>query len=51
MTYGTCDHCARLRPLQDDGRLAIHYLRRKQAGRDRRQRCKGSRRLPRQEQP
>ncbi len=48
--HGTCDHCGKLRPLQDDGLVAIHYLRRKQAGRNRRERCKGSRHLPREEQ-
>lgn len=47
--YGVCTYCARLRPLQADGLLAIHYLRRRVAGRDRRRRCPGSRHLPRED--
>ncbi len=48
--YGTCTHCGRLRPMQADGLVAIHYLRHKTSGWDRRRRCPGSRHMPREEQ-
>jgi len=51
LAYGTCDHCVRLKPLQPDGLMGIHYLRRKTSGRDRRRRCPGSRHQPRRTEP
>jgi len=45
-TYRVCSHCAQLKPCEPDGLMGIHYLRRKQADRDRRERCPGSRLAP-----
>lgn len=47
LNYAVCSHCGCDVPVQPDGMIAIHYLRRRIAGRDRRHRCAGSRHLPR----
>jgi hypothetical protein len=46
-TYGTCQYCARLRPMQADGLVALHYLRYGTSQPRRRRRCPGSRLAPR----